>query len=127
MNDLRTPLARARGLGSAKDGTMHWWLQRVSAVALAPLSIWFLFCALPMLGAGYADARVWLAQPVHATLILALLLALIHHAFLGVQVVIEDYVHERWLEVGLMVAIRLLAFLAATASVLAVVRIAVGG
>ena len=51
---LRTPLARVRGLGSAKDGTMHWWMQRVTAVLLAPLSIWFLFCALPMLGAGVA-------------------------------------------------------------------------
>lgn len=124
---LRTPLARVRGLGSAKDGTMHWWMQRVTAVLLAPLSIWFLFCALPMLGAGYADARVWLAQPLNAFLTLALVLAVVYHALLGVQVVIEDYFHTRWLEVALLTAIRLIAFLAALATALAVVRIAVGG
>jgi succinate dehydrogenase / fumarate reductase membrane anchor subunit len=124
---LRTPLARVRGLGSAKDGTMHWWMQRVTAVLLAPLSIWFLFCALPMLGAGYADARVWVAQPLNAFLTLSLVLAVVYHALLGVQVVIEDYFHTRWLEVALLTAIRLIAFLAALATALAVVRIAVGG
>lgn len=124
---LRTPLGRVRGLGSAKDGTMHWWMQRVTAVLLAPLSIWFLFCALPMLGAGYADARVWVAQPLNAFLTLSLVLAVVYHALLGVQVVIEDYFHTRWLEVALLTAIRLIAFLAALATALAVVRIAVGG
>ncbi|HWS25245.1 MAG TPA: succinate dehydrogenase, hydrophobic membrane anchor protein [Xanthomonadales bacterium] len=124
---LRTPLARVRGLGSAKDGTMHWWMQRVTAVLLVPLSIWLLFCALPMIGAGYADARVWLAQPLNAFLILTLVLTVIYHALLGVQVVIEDYFHTRWLEVVLLTSIRLLAFLAALATSLAVVRIAVGG
>lgn len=124
---LRTPLARVRGLGSAKDGTMHWWMQRVTAVLLAPLSIWFLFCAMPMLGAGYADARVWVAQPLNAFLTLSLVLAVVYHALLGVQVVIEDYFHTRWLEVALLTAIRLIAFLAALATALAVVRIAVGG
>lgn len=124
---LRTPLARVRGLGSAKDGTMHWWMQRVTAVLLVPLSLWLMFCALPMLGAGYADARVWLAQPLNAFLILALALTVIYHALLGVQVVIEDYIHTRWVEIVLLTAIRLLAFLAALATALAVVRIAVGG
>lgn len=124
---LRTPLAHVRGLGSAKDGTSHWWMQRVTAVLLAPLSIWFLLCALPLLGADYADARVWLAQPLNAFLILALVLAVIYHALLGVQVVVEDYIHTRWLEVAVLTSIRLIAFLAALATSLAVVRIAVGG
>ncbi|MBK6435289.1 MAG: succinate dehydrogenase, hydrophobic membrane anchor protein [Rhodanobacteraceae bacterium] len=124
---LRTPLGRVRGLGSAKDGTSHWWMQRVTAVMLAPLSIWFMLCALPLLAADYADARVWLAQPLNAFLILALVLAVIYHALLGVQVVIEDYIHTRWIEVTLLTAIRLIAFLAALATSLAVVRIAVGG
>lgn len=124
---LRTPLARVRGLGSAKDGTTHWWMQRVTAVLLVPLSVWLLFCALPMIGAGYADARVWLAQPLNAFLVLALALTVIYHALLGVQVVIEYYFHTRWLEVVLLTSIRLLAFLAALATALAIVRIAVGG
>ena len=124
---LRTPLGQARGLGSAKDGTSHWWMQRVTAVLLAPLSIWFMLCALPLLAADYADARVWLAQPLNAFLLLALVLAALYHALLGVQVVIEDYIHTRWVEVTLLTAIRLIAFLAALATSLAVVRIAVGG
>ncbi|HWT14855.1 MAG TPA: succinate dehydrogenase, hydrophobic membrane anchor protein [Patescibacteria group bacterium] len=124
---LRTPLGRVRGLGSAKDGTSHWWMQRVTAVMLAPLSIWFMLCALPLLAADYADARVWLAQPLNAFLLLALILAVLYHALLGVQVVIEDYIHTRWVEVTLLTAIRLIAFLAALATSLAVVRIAVGG
>jgi succinate dehydrogenase / fumarate reductase, membrane anchor subunit len=124
---LRTPLARVRGLGSAKDGTAHWWMQRLSAALLIPLSLWFVCCALPMLGADYADARVWLAQPLHAFLVLALTLTTIYHALLGVQVVIEDYIHTRWVEVALLGAIRLAAFLAALATSLAIVRIAVGG
>lgn len=124
---LRTPLARVRGLGSAKDGTSHWWMQRVTAVLLAPLSIWFLLCTLPLLGADYADARVWLAQPLNSFLTLALVLALVYHALLGVQVVVEDYIHTRWLEVAVLTSVRLLAFLAALATALAVVRIAVGG
>jgi len=124
---LRTPLARVRGLGSAKDGTSHWWMQRVSSVLLAPLSIWFLLCALPLLGADYANARVWLAQPLNAFLILALVLAVIYHALLGVQVVVEDYIHTRWLEVAVLTSVRLLAFLAALATSLAIMRISVGG
>ena len=124
---LRHPLSKAKGLGSAKDGTTHWWMQRVTAVLLVPLSVWLLFCALPMIGAGYADARVWLAQPLNAFLVLALALTVIYHALLGVQVVIEDYFHTRWLEVVLLTSIRLLAFLAALATALAIVRIAVGG
>ena len=124
---LRTPLARARGLGSAKDGVAQWWAQRVTAVLLAPLSLWFLACALPMLAADYADARVWLAQPLNALLLLSLVLSAIYHALLGVQVVIEDYIHERWLEITLLTSIKLLAFFAALATALAIVRIAVGG
>lgn len=124
---LRTPLSQVRGLGSAKDGTSHWWMQRVTAVLLAPLSIWFMLCALPLLAADYADARVWLAQPLNAFLLLALVLAALYHALLGVQVVIEDYIHTRWVEVTLLTMIRLIAFLAALATSLAIVRIAVGG
>lgn len=124
---LRTPLSQVRGLGSAKDGTSHWWMQRVTAVLLAPLSIWFMLCALPLLAADYADARVWLAQPLNAFLLLALVLAALYHALLGVQVVIEDYIHTRWVEVTLLTIIRLIAFLAALATSLAIVRIAVGG
>lgn len=124
---LQTPLGRVRGLGSAKDGTGHWWAQRLTAILLAPLMIWLIVSALPMVGADYGDARVWVAQPLNALLILALILTVIYHALLGVQVVIEDYFHDRRIEVTLLITIKLIAFVASLASALAVVRVAVGG
>jgi len=124
---LQTPLGRARGLGSAKDGTGHWWAQRLTAILLVPLVLWLIISALPMLGADYADARIWLARPLNALLILTLILTVIYHALLGVQVVIEDYFHNRRIEVSLLITIKLIAFVASLASALAVVRVAVGG
>lgn len=123
---LNTPLSKVRGLGSAREGVAHWWAQRISAVLLVPLSIWFLWCLLPVLGQPYSDARIHVAQPLNAFLLLAFLLALIYHAMLGVQVVIEDYIHTRWLEIGLQVFIKLAAFLAALACAFALVRIVLG-
>jgi succinate dehydrogenase / fumarate reductase membrane anchor subunit len=121
---LRHPIARVRGLGSAKEGTGHWVAQRVTAVALLPLVLWFAWAATGL--DGYADARAFLAQPLNAVLTAALVVCLFQHAHLGVQVVIEDYVHVRWLEVVLQVAVKFIAFLAAAASLLAIVRIALG-
>lgn len=123
---LNTPLAKVRGLGSAREGVAHWWAQRLTAVLLLPLSIWFLSCVLPVLGQEYSDARVFVAQPLNAFFLLAFVLTLIYHSMLGVQVVIEDYIHTRWLEVSLQVAIKLTAFLAALATAFALVRIVLG-
>ncbi len=123
---LRDPLARARGLGSGKDGVAHWWLQRLSAVLLLPLSIWFFWAAAPLLRADYADARTYFAQPLAAFLLIAFLLAAIYHAVLGLQVVIEDYVHGRALEVGLQIVVKLAAFMAALAVVYSLIRITLG-
>jgi len=121
---LRDPLATARGLGSAKSGTGHWMSQRITAVALVPLSLWFTIAAF---GLGeYADARSFLAQPLNAVLCAALVGCVFYHAQLGLQVVIEDYIHVRWLEIGLQIAVKFIAFLAALASLLAIVRIVLG-
>ncbi len=122
--NLRDPLASVRGLGSAKAGTGHWMSQRITAVALLPLSLWF---AVMAFGLGeYADARSFLAQPFNAVLSAALVGCLFYHAQLGLQVVIEDYVHLRWLEIGLQIAVKFIAILAALASLLAIVRIVLG-
>lgn len=123
---LRDPLAQARGLGSAKDGTGHWWAQRVSSVMLLPLTLWFLFAAAALLRADYADARVYLAQPLNAFLLLAFLLAALYHAWLGLQVVIEDYVHIRAVEISLLLGVRLLAFFAALGAAFCLLRITMG-
>lgn len=92
-SDLRTPLSRATGLGSAKSGTEHFWRQRMSAVALIPLSIWFVLSALSLVGANLAETLVFLGEPVNAILMFLFLFAALYHMTLGVQMVIEDYIH----------------------------------
>ena len=124
--DLQTPLKRARGLGSAKSGTHHFIVQRVTAVALIPLVLWIIWLALALIHADYAHARALVHQPVNAVLLIAFVVAAFWHAQLGLQVVVEDYVHTRWLEVTTQLAIKFLCVLGALASVLAVVRIALG-
>lgn len=119
---LRNPLARAKGLGSAKDGTSHWWNQRLTAIALALLTPWFVIFAVGLLGADQATVRLAVAQPLTATLLAAFVLSLFWHAQLGLQVVVEDYVHG-WLEVALQIAIKFAYALAAIASLLAIGRI----
>lgn len=123
MTAFRTPLKVVRGLGSAREGTMHWWGQRVSALALAPLSIWFLWFASTLPDATHAAVSAELARPLNAVLMLAFVYSLFYHAYLGLQVVIEDYVHPRSLEITLMVLIRFAALLAVLASTIAILRL----
>lgn len=122
--DLRTPLARVRGLGSAKDGTHHFWVQRLTAVALLLLTPWFLWLLLSLLPADYMTVRLTLAKPLNATLLLAFVLALFWHAKLGLQVVVEDYIHVRWQEITLQVLIIFACTLGALASIVAIGRLA---
>ncbi|MGH8090317.1 MAG: succinate dehydrogenase, hydrophobic membrane anchor protein [Rudaea sp.] len=125
-NTLRTPLKNVRGLGSAQSGVRHWWLQRLTAVALVPLSLWFLWLCAGLVRADYATVRAAIAQPVHAVLLVALVVSLFWHGALGLQVVIEDYIHTRWQEFALQIAVRFGAFLVAVACLFAIARIALG-
>lgn len=120
---LRTPISRARGLGSAKEGVAHWWAQRLSAVALALLVPWFLLLAAGLVGADYATIAARIGQPLNATLMLAFVGAMLWHAQLGLQVVIEDYVHSRATEMAALIAVRLVFALAAVAALVAVGRL----
>ena len=121
--NLRHPLALARGLGSAKDGVGHWWVQRLTAMALLLLAPWFVWLVLGLIGADHFTIRQTLAQPFTASLLLAFVLSLFWHAQLGMQVVIEDYVHG-WLEIALQVAVKFAYAFGALASAIAVGRIA---
>ena len=122
--NYRTPLARVRGLGSAKSGTRHWWLQRLTAVALVPLSLWFVAALVSIAGAEHAMVVDWLGSPLSAVLASAFIVAIFYHAQLGVQVVVEDYVHTEWLKLTAIVLTKLAAMLLAGASLFAVLRIA---
>lgn len=125
-NDLRTPLKRARGLGSAKDGTGHFLWQRITAIALLLLGAYLIGLLLSLGGAGFERAHAIVASPFNATVLLAFLIASFWHAKLGMQVVIEDYIHTPLLAGVAHFANILVCALAAIASVLAVIRIALG-
>lgn len=124
---FRTPLGRARGLGSAKDGTAHWWAQRITAVALVPLSLWFVVSVLGLVGADYATAKAWIGAPLNAVLLVVLIAAVFHHAQLGLQVVVEDYIHSEGLKIAGILVVKFAAVLLALAGIFAVLRISFGG
>lgn len=120
---LRTPLSRARGLGSAKEGLHHWIWQRLTAIALVPLCLWFIVALLGMVGADYASVVAWVQSPFVTTLLILFIAMLFHHAQLGMQVVIEDYVHSHWQKLTTLVLLKFLATLAALASIIAVLKV----
>jgi succinate dehydrogenase / fumarate reductase, membrane anchor subunit len=122
MSSLRDPLAIARGLGSAKQGSGHWWSQRISSAALLLLSPWFVVFMLGMVGADRFSIQLVLSRPLNASLMIGWVLALFWHAQQGLQVVIEDYVHGR-VEIPLQVLVKLLCSLGAIAAVIATLRI----
>jgi succinate dehydrogenase / fumarate reductase membrane anchor subunit len=126
MRDTRTPLARAMGLGSAKGGVGAWWAERVSAVALVPLTLWFAASIIAHTGSDYASFIVWLRMPLAAVLMILLLIALFYHTALGLQVVIEDYVHSAT-KFAAVLAVRLGCCALATAGAVAILRIAFSG
>jgi succinate dehydrogenase / fumarate reductase, membrane anchor subunit len=126
MQNMRTPLARAIGLGSAKEGVGAWWAERVSAVALVPLTLWFAASIIAHTGSDYATFIVWLRTPLTAIPLILLLVALFYHTALGLQVVIEDYVHSG-IKFAAVIAMRLGCGALATAGVVATLRVAFSG
>lgn len=109
----RSPLGRARGLGSARAGSKHWWAQRLTSVALVPLTLWFIWSMLRLTGASQTDIADWLASPVRLALMLALIAATFHHLQLGLQVVIEDYVPQEGVKLAAVLAVKGLCVLLA--------------
>ena len=124
--DTRSSLARAIGLGSAKGGAEQWWAERVSAVALVPLTLWFAVSIIAYTGSDYAAFTAWLRTPFANIPIILLVTALFHHTALGLQVVIEDYVHSA-ARFAAMMTVRLGCFALAAAGIVATLRIAFSG
>jgi succinate dehydrogenase / fumarate reductase membrane anchor subunit len=123
---LRTPLGKVRGLGSAKHGLEHWWAQRLTAVALLPLSIWFIVSLLKLAALDHAELTYWLASPLNAALLIFLVFALFHHAQLGMQVVIEDYIHSDFEKIASLLLVKFLAIFCVLISVLSIIKIFLG-
>jgi len=121
--DYRTPLSRVRGLGSAKSGTGHWWMQRVTAVALVPLSFWLIYFLGLSITAPYSETLAWLMSPLNSVGIVAWIIAAFYHAALGLQVVIEDYVAAEGPKIILIWVVNLAFLLLAIAALLAVFRV----
>lgn len=121
-----SPLARAIGLGSAKKGAQHWWTERVTAVALVPLTVWFVASIIAHAGNDYAAFIAWLGTPLATSCMILLLIALFHHSALGLQVVIEDYVHSG-AKLAAVIAVRLGCYGLAVVGIVATLRIAFGG
>jgi len=123
---MRTPLNRVRGSGSTKEGAPHWWAQRITGVALVPLTIGFVFSVISMAGADYAAFKAWAGDYGRAVLLILLIISMFHHAQLGLQVVIEDYVHKEAMKVTMMLVMKFVIYLCAASSLLAVLKFALG-
>ena len=123
---MRAPLAKVRGQGSAKAGAHHWWAQRLSAIALVPLFLWFVASLAAVASADYVIAVSWISSPWNSALLILLIGVTFYHAQLGMQVVFEDYISTHWLQVASIILFRFLAMLLAVVSIVAVLRIAWG-
>jgi len=122
---LQSPLNRVLGLGSAKQGTGHWSAQRLTAIALAPLGLWFAFSLLGLPHGNYELVAAWIAEPANSILLILLVLTLVYHSSLGLQVVIEDYVHGAAMIV-VLIATKFMHVLMAVAGIYAIIVVSVG-
>ncbi|MBT5187101.1 MAG: succinate dehydrogenase, hydrophobic membrane anchor protein [Kordiimonadaceae bacterium] len=121
---LRSPLGKVRGLGSARNGTHHWWMQKVTAVALIPLTIWFVASIVQMTQADHAIVTNWLSSPVVATLMLLFIITGIYHLKLGLQVIIEDYIHSEGQKIALQMIVTFGCVALATLAIFSILKIA---
>lgn len=124
---IQSPLSRARGAGSAHEGTHHWWHQRVTAVANIPLMLWLAWSVTHIPGWSHAEFTVWLAQPCRAILMILAVISVFYHAALGVQVIVEDYVHDKACKIIKLTGMKLFFIAAAVACIFSVLKIALGG
>jgi succinate dehydrogenase / fumarate reductase membrane anchor subunit len=123
---LRSPLGRVLGLGSAKEGTGHWWAQRVTAIALLPLTVWFVISLLTLPGLDYETVRTWASVPITGFLALLLVAVLTYHSYLGTMVIVEDYVPSSGMKVLSLLVLRFLYVLAGGAAIFAILRVVFG-
>ena len=124
---LRSKLGRVRGLGSTREGVHHWWAQRMSAMALLPLSLWFIYALISLTGSDYYAFQTWASEFGNSVFLVLLLVAMFHHAQLGLQVVIEDYVHSELWKMGMLLFVKYGSVLFAASGIFAVLKISLAG
>lgn len=124
--NLITPLNRVLGLGSAKGGSEHWWVQRLTAIALIPLGLWLALSLSAFESISYSALVVWVQQPLTAVLLLLTVLTVVYHSYLGVQVVLEDYVHGHGLKVVALILSAFTHVFLATATLFSILKVAFG-
>jgi succinate dehydrogenase / fumarate reductase membrane anchor subunit len=124
---MRSPLGQMRGLGSAKSGSAHWWAQRLTAIALIPLTLWFVGAIIRLAGLPRAAVAHWASHPLVAALLIALVLTTFHHLQLGLQAVLEDYVHAEKTRLASLLILKAAAALLALVAVISVLKLAVAG
>ncbi len=124
---LQSPLGRVRGLGSAKDGVGHWWAQKITAVALVPLSLWFVIAVIGLIGADYAQFRAFFATPGNAAMMILTVVLTCWHGAIGVQVVAEDYIHAEGSKLAVILGTKLALGFLATFMVVSILLAGFGG
>lgn len=124
---LLTPFKRANGLGTTRDGVHHWWLQRLTAIALIPLTLWVAFSVAAHAGDDYATVAAWFAQPFTTTMLILFVFTAYLHAIQGLTVIIEDYVHHEGGKIAALIGVKLVLILLGTSSVLSILRTALAG
>jgi len=120
----RSQLGRVRGAGSAKSGVHHWYLERVTSVALVPLTLWFIYAMVRLVGAGQENVVIWASRPWNTVLLLALIAMTFRHMQLGIQVVLEDYVHHKWFMTAASLGTQAACVLLGLLSALSVLKLA---
>tara|TARA_B100001093_G_scaffold170271_1_gene163071 strand:- start:478 stop:861 length:384 start_codon:yes stop_codon:yes gene_type:complete len=121
---MRTDLGRVRGLGTAKEGVHHWWMQRLTAIALIPLTLWFIISIATLNNASYTETVNWLSIPLVSIFMILLVSATLYHALLGVQVVVEDYIHQEGFKFLLLIGLKFIFLVLGVAAIFSLLKIA---
>jgi len=127
MKDLRSPLAKAKGLGASSDATHHFWIQRLTALALIPLTLWLGFSVAMLPDANYATVVTWLQSPFNAVMMSLVVILGFHHAHLGMQVIFEDYISNQSKRITAILAVKFISYFMMALGVYSILKIALGG
>jgi succinate dehydrogenase / fumarate reductase membrane anchor subunit len=125
--DMRTPLGRVRGLGSSNDGVKHWWMQRLTGIALVPLTLWFLYSTVQLSGASHAEFTNWVGAFGNPVLLSVLIVCMFHHGQLGLHVIIEDYITSESTKVWLLITIKFTATIFGASAIFAIIQLTIKG